>query len=99
MLSCCSNKFGGAKPPQISKWAHATKLTSRIVGSACCALLQGTYEKLKSEVPKYKMITPSVLSDRLRVSLHVCCLLICQAVQGAASSLSELQVRLSGVIA
>lgn len=25
------------------------------------------YEKLLAEVPKYKMITPSVLSDRLRV--------------------------------
>jgi small subunit ribosomal protein S25e len=28
-----------------------------------------TYDKLLSEVPKYKMITLSVLSDRLRVSL------------------------------
>ncbi|EFN51836.1 hypothetical protein CHLNCDRAFT_27566, partial [Chlorella variabilis] len=27
-----------------------------------------TYEKLLSEVPKYKMITPSVLSDRLRIN-------------------------------
>lgn len=31
-------------------------------------LLQPTYEKLLTEVPKYKMITPSVLADRLRVS-------------------------------
>jgi ribosomal protein S25 len=30
--------------------------------------MQATYEKLHAEVPKYKMITPSVLSDRLRVS-------------------------------
>jgi len=30
--------------------------------------VQATYEKLQAEVPKYKMITPSVLSDRLRVS-------------------------------
>ena len=30
--------------------------------------MQGTYDKLLSEVPKYKMITPSILSDRLRVS-------------------------------
>lgn len=30
-------------------------------------LLQPTYEKLLTEVPKYKMITPSVLADRLRV--------------------------------
>jgi small subunit ribosomal protein S25e len=27
-----------------------------------------TYEKLLTEVPKYKMITPSVLSDRLRIN-------------------------------
>ena len=32
------------------------------------AILQASYDKLHSEVPKYKMITPSVLSDRLRVS-------------------------------
>ena len=31
---------------------------------------QGTYDKLLVEVPKYKLITPSVLSDRLRVSPH-----------------------------
>jgi ribosomal protein S25 len=29
---------------------------------------QATYDKLLVEVPKYKLITPSVLSDRLRVS-------------------------------
>ena len=28
---------------------------------------QATYDKLLSEAPKYKLITPSVLSDRLRV--------------------------------
>ena len=28
---------------------------------------QGTYDKLLLEVPKYKLITPSILSDRLRV--------------------------------
>merc|ERR1712176_998343 len=27
-----------------------------------------TYDKLISEVPKYKMITPSILSDRLRIN-------------------------------
>ena len=31
-------------------------------------MLQGSYDKLIAEVPKYKMITPSVLADRLRVS-------------------------------
>jgi len=29
---------------------------------------QGTYDKLLVEVPKYKLITPSVLSDRLRIT-------------------------------
>lgn len=28
---------------------------------------QASYDKLLSEVPKYKLITPSILSDRLRV--------------------------------
>lgn len=32
--------------------------------------VQATYDKLQSEVPKYKMITTSILSDRLRVRLH-----------------------------
>ncbi|KAK9126371.1 hypothetical protein Scep_015217 [Stephania cephalantha] len=30
---------------------------------------QGSYDKLLSEVPKYKLITPSILSDRLRVCI------------------------------
>jgi len=29
---------------------------------------KATYEKVMSEVPKYKMITPSILSDRLRMN-------------------------------
>jgi len=35
---------------------------------------QATYDKLLSEVPKYKQITPSVLSERLRVnpSFQIC---------------------------
>ncbi|CAN1244840.1 40S ribosomal protein S25-4 [Linum perenne] len=28
---------------------------------------QATYDKLLSEAPKYKLITPSILSDRLRI--------------------------------
>lgn len=28
---------------------------------------QATYDKLMSEAPKFKLITPSILSDRLRV--------------------------------
>lgn len=31
---------------------------------------QGTYDKLLSEAPKFKLITPSILSDRLRVSFN-----------------------------
>ena len=30
--------------------------------------VQATYDKLIQEVPKYKMITPSILSDRLRIN-------------------------------
>jgi small subunit ribosomal protein S25e len=29
---------------------------------------KNTFEKLLAEVPKYKMITPSILSDRLRIN-------------------------------
>ncbi|XP_044483111.1 40S ribosomal protein S25-3-like isoform X2 [Mangifera indica] len=32
---------------------------------------QATYDKLLSEVPKYKLVTPSVLSDRLRVQCYL----------------------------
>lgn len=32
---------------------------------------KATYDKLLSEAPKYKLITPSILSDRLRVSAIV----------------------------
>lgn len=35
---------------------------------------QATYDKLLSEVPKYKLITPSILSDRLRVSVLLWCI-------------------------
>ncbi|KAJ6671391.1 40S RIBOSOMAL PROTEIN S25 [Salix viminalis] len=31
---------------------------------------QATYDKLLSEAPKYKLITPSVLSDRMRVMIY-----------------------------
>ena len=37
---------------------------------------QSTYDKLIAEVPKYKMITTSILSDRLRVSFSTFCLLL-----------------------
>ena len=31
---------------------------------------QGTYDKMLTEVPKFKQITPSVLSERLRVNMQ-----------------------------
>jgi ribosomal protein S25 len=37
---------------------------------------QATYDKLITEAPKYKQITPSVLSERLRVSFS-CHFLFC----------------------
>lgn len=46
--------------------------------------LQATYDKLKSEVPKYKMITTSILSDRLKV-----CRMLQQAERAAYVSLVE----------
>lgn len=30
-----------------------------------------TYEKLRSEVPKYKLITPAVISDRLKIAVSL----------------------------
>ena len=41
---------------------------------------QATYDKLLSEAPKYKLITPSVLSDRLRVCSFCPSLLFSHAV-------------------
>ena len=32
---------------------------------------KGMVEKLKAEVPKYKVITPSVVSDRLKISVSL----------------------------
>ena len=41
--------------------------------------LQATYDKLKSEVPKYKMVTTSILSDRLKVRASQACPQKCTA--------------------
>jgi hypothetical protein len=37
---------------------------------------KGTYDKLYKEVPMYKLITPSVISERLKVCV-VCIFIIC----------------------
>ena len=45
-----------------SKWVQ--------VGTLCGSLrylLQNTYDKLYKEVPTYKLITPSIVSERLKV--------------------------------
>jgi hypothetical protein len=42
--------------------------------------MQATYDKLKSEVPKYKMITTSILSDRLKVRYYKAICWSCQHV-------------------
>jgi hypothetical protein len=38
---------------------------------------KGTYDKLYKEVPMYKLITPSVISERLKVCVVVCVFIIC----------------------
>lgn len=38
---------------------------------------QASYDKLLSEAPKYKLITPSILSDRLRVHYTFTLTLLC----------------------
>merc|ERR1712080_88228 len=37
-------------------------------GHERCVLRQGAYEKCVNEVPKFKLITPSVISERMRVN-------------------------------
>ena len=67
-------------------WALAAATQVCDQGSELALLLQSTYEKLQAEVPKYKMITASVLSDRLRVRLlrHISSTqLLCRVVQTA----------------
>jgi len=36
--------------------------------NAACLFDKATYEKVLNEVPKYKMITTSILCDRLRIN-------------------------------
>ena len=37
---------------------------------------QGTYDKLLNEAPKFKLITHSILSDRLRINDSLACKVI-----------------------
>jgi small subunit ribosomal protein S25e len=59
-------KSGGGKQKK-KKWSKG-KQKEKVNNSVLFD--QATYDKLVSEVPKYKQITPSVLSERLRVMLH-----------------------------
>merc|ERR1712000_555442 len=54
-------KSGKGKKKKWSKGKTREKLNNAIVWD------QATYDKLIKEVPAYKLITPSVVADRLRV--------------------------------
>ncbi|KAI3419906.1 40S ribosomal protein S25 [Psidium guajava] len=58
------HKSGGGKQKK-KKWSKGKqkeKVNNMVLFD------QATYDKLVSEVPKYKLITPSILSDRLRLN-------------------------------
>ena len=61
-------KSGGGQQKKWSKGKQKEKVNNTVIFD------QATYDKLLTEVPKYKQITPSVLSERLRVthSLWIC---------------------------
>eukprot|EP00898_Chlorokybus_atmophyticus_P009045 jgi/Chlat1/9141/Chrsp97S08435 len=57
-------KSGGSKQKK-KKWSKGKqkeKVNNMVLFD------QPTYDKMLSEVPKFKLITPSILSDRLRIS-------------------------------
>ncbi|EPS74145.1 hypothetical protein M569_00609, partial [Genlisea aurea] len=57
-------KSGGGKQKK-KKWSkgkQSEKVNNMVLFD------KATYDKLLSEAPKYKLITPSVLSDRLRIN-------------------------------
>ena len=72
LVSGADQRSAACDAAAVEVHAHAFPLASPSppAASACplALVLQPTYEKLLTEVPKYKMITPSVLADRLRVS-------------------------------
>ncbi|KEH30450.1 ribosomal protein S25 [Medicago truncatula] len=53
---------GGKQKKKWSKGKQKEKVNNMVLFD------QGTYDKLLTEAPKYKLITPSVLSDRLRIN-------------------------------
>ena len=60
------SRVGGYE--QMQKWSKG-KQKEKVVNQVLFD--QANYDKLLSEVPKYKLITASVLSDRLRVSIFI----------------------------
>ncbi|VAH12954.1 unnamed protein product [Triticum turgidum subsp. durum] len=55
-------KSGGGKQKKWSKGKQKEKVNNTVI------LDQAPYDKLLTKVPKYKQITPSVLSERLRIN-------------------------------
>ncbi|KAH0934772.1 hypothetical protein HID58_011889 [Brassica napus] len=58
-------KSGGGKQKKKVKWSKGKqkeKVNNMVLFD------QATYDKLLSEAPKFKLITPSILSDRLRIN-------------------------------
>uniref|UniRef100_A0A803PCZ7 40S ribosomal protein S25 n=1 Tax=Cannabis sativa TaxID=3483 RepID=A0A803PCZ7_CANSA len=53
---------GGKQKKKWSKGKQKEKVNNMVLFD------QATYDKLLSEAPKYKLITPSILSDRLRIN-------------------------------
>ncbi|KAK4284745.1 hypothetical protein QN277_001532 [Acacia crassicarpa] len=53
---------GGKQKKKWSKGKQKEKVNNMVL------LDQASYDKLLSEAPKYKLITPSILSDRLRIN-------------------------------
>ncbi|GLJ19090.1 hypothetical protein SUGI_0342860 [Cryptomeria japonica] len=58
-------KSGGGGKQKKKKWSKGKqkeKVNNMVLFD------QASYDKLLSEAPKYKLITPSILSDRLRIN-------------------------------
>ncbi|KAH9659863.1 40S ribosomal protein S25-3 [Citrus sinensis] len=53
---------GGKQKKKWSKGKQKEKVNNMVLFD------QATYDKLLSEAPKFKLITPSILSDRLRIN-------------------------------
>jgi ribosomal protein S25 len=69
VVSICESGIAGSMSLSLTWCLKGPSAFATAKGVLYC--LQPTYDKLLAEVPKYKLITQSVLSDRLRVSnLH-----------------------------